>query len=244
MTAPLALGAVVAEGYTVIAHLARNQATDVYDVLSAERDCRCVAKRVRPDRRDGRARARLIREGEVLLGCTHPHLVRAYELLRAPEPVLILETLSGATLSRLVDDLGPLPGAELAELGLQLCSAVGYLHRRGWLHLDLKPDNVVAENGLAKVLDLSLCRPPGPVPAGVGTRGYRSPEQEAGAEVGPPADVWGIGGVLRVAAGDDAPPHLVALIASCLHEDPAARPTVAALSGALAPDAAPLRDAA
>jgi serine/threonine protein kinase len=251
---------VLPAGYRVLAQLSSNQALDVYDVFSEERGCRCVAKLVRPDRHDERSRARLVREGEVLLGLTHPHIVRAYELVREPEPVLILETLTGMTLARLLDDFGALAGPELAELGLQLCSAVGYLHRRGWLHLDLKPDNVVAEGGIAKVLDLSLTRPPGHVAGGLGTRQYAAPEQARGGAVGAAADVWGIGAVLHAAATGRAPfaglgdaderypqlrlraPRAAALpaaladvVAACLAPEPAERPTVAALAAALEP---------
>src|SRR3954463_9946083 len=86
---PLAPGAYVAPGYRVVAHLSRNEALDVYDVVSEERECRCVGKLVRPDRTDDRARSRLVLEAEILLGMSHPYWVRAYELVREPRPMLI-----------------------------------------------------------------------------------------------------------------------------------------------------------
>ena len=66
----------VASGYEVIAHLSRGTALDVYDAWSLERDCRCVVKVVRPDRRVPRVRRRLVQEGELLLELAHPHIVR------------------------------------------------------------------------------------------------------------------------------------------------------------------------
>ncbi len=48
------------------------------------------------------------------------------------------------------------------------------------LHLDLKPSNVVAEAGRAKVIDLSLARAPGRLPAAIGTWCYMAPEQARG----------------------------------------------------------------
>jgi serine/threonine protein kinase len=89
-----------------------------------------------------------------------------------------------------------MPTAELAILGLQIGSAARYLHAAGWLHLDLKPSNVIVDGGLAKLIDLSLARPPGPSRAGVGTRPYLSPEQARGGELTVAADVWGLGGLL------------------------------------------------
>jgi len=252
----LAEGAELAPGYEVVAHLNRGRTLDVYDAWSSARACRCVAKALRPDcRTDASARMRLQREGALLTRLTHPHLVRGYEVV---DGVVILETLPGETLSHLIRTRSRrLPYTDIAWLGLHLCSALHYLHGEGWLHLDLKPSNVVCDGGHAKVIDLSLARRPGPVAAGVGTAQYLSPEQARGAMVGPPADVWGIGAVLFTAAtgqrpfgvatppeqlrrraplvGDlrRLPPPLGSAIDACLEPEPAERPTLAALAEAL-----------
>ncbi|MGW0996183.1 serine/threonine-protein kinase [Streptomyces sp. NPDC002523] len=202
---PLAPGTRPVQGYEVLAHLTRTGWLDVYDAWSTERDCRCVIKVVRPGRRDERRLGeRLLREGRWLRDFTHPHLVRCYETVASPEPLVVLETLTGETLSHLVHRLRRRPAAaDVALLGVQLCSAVHYLHGRGLLHLDLKPSNVVVDRGRAKVLDLSVARPPGPAPAGVGTCCYLSPEQARGGPLTAAADVWGIGITLfEVACGD------------------------------------------
>jgi eukaryotic-like serine/threonine-protein kinase len=201
--APLPAGSEIAPGYEVIDHLHRSQALDAYDVWSHERQCRCVAKTLRPDRLgDAGPRERLEREGSMLERFSHSHIVRAYETLARPRLVVILETLTGATLAHLIAHSRRRLGAlDIACLGVHLCSAVHYLHGQGILHLDLKPGNVVAgDDGRARVLDLSLARPPGPAHAGIGTRMYMSPEQARGGTLEPPADVWGIGAVLWEAA--------------------------------------------
>lgn len=202
---PLAPGTRPVQGYEVLAHLARTGWLDVYDAWSEERDCRCVIKAVRPNRRDQQQlRDQLLREGRWLGAFTHPHLVRAYETFESPVPLVVLETLTGETLSHLVHRLRRRPSAaDVALLGVQLCSAIHYLHGQGLLHLDLKPSNVVVDCGHAKVLDLSIARPPGPAPAGVGTFCYLAPEQARGGPLAAAADVWGIGITLyEVAAGD------------------------------------------
>ena len=95
--------------------------------------------------------------------------------------------------------------SDVVHLGLHLCSAVHYLHRHDILHLDLKPSNIVSERQLAKLLDLSIARPPGKGVEGIGTVNYMSPEQARGDLLGPEADVWGIGAVLFEAAAGEEP---------------------------------------
>lgn len=251
---PVAPGELLAWRYRVIRHLARGKALDVYDVWSEERHALCVAKTPRPDRADDAVtRRRLRREGGLLLRVTHPHLVRAYELVERPRPVLVLESLTGATLGHVIDSAPRrLPVVDLVYLGLQLCSAIRYLHSLDILHLDLKPANIISESGLVKVIDLSVARPPGRARPGVGTRQYMSPEQARGGNLEAAADVWGIGAVVYAAATGRRPfygldnettyPQLEAraapvgtyrrlprplgrIIDACLEPDPAARPT-------------------
>jgi serine/threonine protein kinase len=220
----------------LIERLSRGHAYDVFDAWSEERGCRCIVRTLRPDRRyDRRAKAELLREGRLLERLTHPHLVRAYETRNQP-PLVVLETLGGSTLGALLEH-GPLDRADLVQLGLQLGSAIRYLHRNGVLHLDLKPDNLIADAGRLKVIDLSIAQPPGRVPPGTGTARWMAPEQARGGDVGPAADVWGVGRVLAASGGGD-------LVRDCLAEDPAQRPSVDDVIGRLrllssAPDVEP-----
>ena len=250
----------VASGYEVLAHLRRGRSLDVYDAWSLERDCRCIAKVVRPDRQAVRVRRRLTREGELLLELTHPHFVRAYELRRRPRTVLILETLDGETVEHMIQSGSRrLAIPDVAHLGLQLCSAIGYLHGRGHLHLDVKPSNVIVQGGQARVIDLSLARRPGPVPRGSGSPPYLSPEQARGGPAEAATDVWGIGATLyEVATGTRpfpdarrgdlpqlerrapsmaqsrrAPAGFTRLIDACLAPTPSERPSVAELTDEL-----------
>lgn len=255
-------GEVLVPGYTVVSHINRAEALDVYEVWSDERACGCVAKVLRPDRAaDAAPRRRLLREGRLLADLAHPHIVRGYETVRGPRPAVIIELLTGETLGHMIASAprGRLAIGDVCHLGLQLCSAIGYLHRHGVLHLDLKPSNIIATAGQARVIDLSLARPPGRVPRGIGTRQYLAPEQARGGVAGPPADVFGIGGVLFAAVTGERPfgaregadyeqlerravpvgslrrvPRAFAsVIDACMDPSPEARPSVAALSGAL-----------
>ncbi|WP_203230985.1 serine/threonine-protein kinase [Nocardioides caldifontis] len=199
------VGEEVLPGYEVVALLAHGKRVDTYDVWSTERECRCIVKVLRPDRcHEPEARAAVEREGRVLRELQHPHLVRCYEVHTGPVPAMVLETLTGATLAALVDD-EPLGVRDSALLGLQLSSVLGYLHRHGWLHLDVKPENVVVEQGKATLLDLSLVGRPGDGRPGAGTRGYLAPEQALGRDLSPATDVWGLGVTLVEALTGEQP---------------------------------------
>ena len=264
---PVAPGREIAPGYEVVEHLRRGKALDVYDVWSEERACRCVVKALRPSRlRDERSRRQLLTEGRLLCSLTHPHIVRAYEVREEPVPLVVMETLVGETLAHMIEERdAALTVEQLAHLGLHLGSAIRYLHAHGHLHLDLKPSNVISECGRAKLIDLSVARPPGQAPAGVGTWCYLAPEQARGGELGAAADVWGIGVVLfeaatgraafdddSKAAGDDEYPQLTQpaprveelrslprefgdLVAACLEPDPGRRPGLTELMASLEP---------
>jgi serine/threonine protein kinase len=183
-------------GYELLEHLHRSRGFDVFDAWSAERRSRVVIKAPRPDRfEDQTLLRRLEREGRLLSALTHPHILRAYELLPGPVPAVVTETLRGETLSHLLDSRR-LSAAEAAILGLQLCSALAYLHDYGYLHLDLKPANIVLDGGRAIVVDLSIAQKPGRGTAGLGTWCYLAPEQALGQPLDAAADVWGIGAVL------------------------------------------------
>jgi serine/threonine protein kinase len=172
---PLKAGTELAPGYEVRFHFARSRELDVYDVWSAERDTHCVAKTLRPDRvRDTKPRRRLYREGRILLAVAHPHIVRAYELIAGPQPVLILEPLTGGSLEDALLMSGRVALPTVVELGLQLCSAMHYVHGRGLVHGDLKPANIVGDRNFSKVIDFSLARAPGRGHAGRGHISHRS----------------------------------------------------------------------
>jgi eukaryotic-like serine/threonine-protein kinase len=203
-------GTAVLPGYDVVRLLHHGRRVDTYDAYSHERDCRCVVKQVRPDRADEpEVRQAVLLEGALLQTMTHPHLVRCYEVAADPLPSMVLETLPGATLAALIEQQR-LEVADVAMLGLQLCSVLGYLHRQEWLHLDVKPSNIVVVSGRTTLIDLSLVGRPGSGRPGAGTRGYLAPEQARGVDLGAAADVWGLGVTLvegltgRLPFGDEA----------------------------------------
>ena len=178
-------------------------------------------------------RARFRREAEAMARLDHPHIVPIYEVGEADAgPYFITEYLEGGSLARRL--VGPLPWsfAERARLVEQLARAIHHAHERGVLHRDLKPANVlltrdgvpkVADFGLAKRMDgQSLSTPTGAI---FGTPGYMPPEQTSGAatQIGPAADVYGLGAVLY-ALLTGRPPFAAetwpGFVKQVLHDDP------------------------
>lgn len=171
-----------------------------------------VAKILRPDHvEDDRALRELRREAGILGRLAHPVLVRGFgAVLDGPRPHLVLEHLEGPTLRSLVKRHGPLPLEQLLPLALNVCAALHYLSTEGFVHLDVKPGNIVM--GIPpRLIDLSVARTveeAKKIRRPLGTHPYMAPEQcrpGARGAIGPPADVWGLGATLYEAMAARCP---------------------------------------
>ena len=182
---------------------------------------------------------RFRREAEVLASLDHPGLIRIYGgEFESGRPYLTLELCEGGSLqSRLRH--GPLPPAEVLALARALGSALDYLHGRGVLHRDLKPDNVLFDGqGRPKLTDFGLARVRGAqglTATGeiLGTPAYMAPEQAGRAhEADARSDVYGFAATLYAAA-TGRPPFVGAGLFNVLAqvlERPPASPTSLGLS--------------
>ena len=179
--------------------LAHGSAFVVYDAWSVQRRCRCIVKMLAPGVDSPTLRRRLALEGRLLTRLDHPHLLHGYEVRRDPA-LVASRTVGGLTLASLIEDAGRLGPGDVAHLAGQLASGLGYLHDSGYLHLDVKPANVVVDAGLAVLIDFSLVQRAGRVRAGTGTPWYMAPEQVRGGRVDAATDVWGLGATLYQAA--------------------------------------------
>jgi serine/threonine protein kinase len=225
-----------------------------------------VAKLLRPHLVDDPgARASIAAEAAALEALHHPVLVRSFGAeLAGARPHLVLELLDGPRLSTLIRKFGPLAAEQLVLLARQLCSVLQYMAGDCWVHLDVKPRNIVMTSS-PRLIDLSIARPIDEakrVSRPVGTDAYMAPEQCVPArfdEIGPPADVWGLGVTMfealvgrqafpadgsggypqlraaRPTIPDKAPAALADAIRACLDDDPASRPTAAELDLLLEP---------
>lgn len=173
-----------------------------------------IAKVLRPDQaEDSKALRDLGLEVEALDALAHPTLVRSFgAVLDGPRPHVLLEHLEGPSLRRLIKRDGAIPVEQLLPLAAHVAGALQYMAQAGYVHLDVKPDNIVM--GLPpRLLDLSIARTleraertDGPL----GTDPYMAPEQcvpreEAPGPIGPATDVWGLGATLFHAVSGEKP---------------------------------------
>jgi serine/threonine protein kinase len=215
----LAEGDPIAPGRTVLRRLGGGRRYEVFLVWDDKRLAVLVAKVLRPDQAsEGAAVRELARESEMLQRLGHPIVVRGFDaMVDGPYPHVLLEHLEGPTLQSLLERDGPVHLEQLLPLGMHVASALHYLAGEGVVHLDVKPDNLVM-GAPPRLIDFSVAR--GAAAAArirrpVGTDGYMAPEQaRAGAEgvpeIGPPADVFGLGATLHHAIAGERPfprPH-------------------------------------
>jgi serine/threonine protein kinase len=170
-----------------------------------------VVKIVRPSLVDSRSVLRgLAGEARALEALAHPTIVRMFDaVVDGERPHLVLEHLDGPRLSTLVRRYRVIV-EQLLPLALELCSALHYMHGRHFLHLDVKPRNVVM-SARPRLIDLSVATPTDAVSTitrQIGTDAYMAPEQcdpERFAEIGPASDVWGLGVTLYEAMSRSLP---------------------------------------
>ncbi|WP_454197833.1 protein kinase domain-containing protein [Nocardia sp. Marseille-Q1738] len=218
-----------------------------------------AVKVIRPDMIDAEFRARFRREVTAARRVggrfTAPVLDADVD---ADPPWLATGYVAGFALADAVDTYGPFTENSLLVLAHGLVEALMAVHQAGVVHRDLKPSNVllaldgpkVIDFGIARAIEDSKLTTTGKV---IGSPGFMCPEQVTGDPIGPPADIFALGGVLVFAATghgpfgvgetlqmlwrvvyeqphlDDVPERLRPLVAACLTKDAAARPTLGQL---------------
>ena len=151
---------------------------------------------------DAAGRERFLREAITASALDHPHIGTVFGLEEHEgRRAIVLAYYAGGSLSDRLRN-GPLPISQALDIASQVASGLAAAHARNIVHRDIKPANILfSEDGMAKVADFGLAKvwtdagltAPG---ATAGTAGYMAPEQIAGDDVGPPADVWALGVVL------------------------------------------------
>jgi len=149
------------------------------------------------------AAERFAREARAASRLKHPNIVRVFDFGQDGDQwFIVMERIVGETFEQIVGRGAALAVGERLQLFDQVCSAVAYAHRNGWVHRDLKPSNLMldSEEGAVKVLDFGLARQVevGMTQAGavMGSPSYMSPEQVRGETVDARTDVFSATAVL------------------------------------------------
>jgi serine/threonine protein kinase len=202
----------IAPGRSVLSRLGGGGRYDVYLVWDDARLAVMVAKLLRPDQVEDAGALRELRcEAEALAALAHPVLVRGFDaVLDGRHPHLLIEFLEGPTLRVLIDQGDTLALEQLLPLAMHTAAALHYMAGAGWVHLDVKPSNIVM-GAPPRLIDLSVARSVARAKRlrrSIGTDAYMAPEQclpaHAGT-VGPPADVFGLGATLHHALSGTPP---------------------------------------
>ena len=239
-------GDLIAPGRSAVRLLGGGHRYEAYLAWDDALHALVVIKVVRPHLvEDAGTLAGLAGEARALGALAHPMLVRAFDaVLEGPRPHVVLEHLDGPRVSTLLRRYGTTL-EQVLPLAVNVCAALHYMHGRGWVHLDVKPRNLIM-GAAPRLIDLSIARPVAELAtlrSPAGTDGYMAPEQRDPArsgELGPAADVWGLGATLREALPTPVPDAVAEVVAACLRPDPAERPAPARIAAALEPIAAAL----
>jgi beta-lactam-binding protein with PASTA domain/predicted Ser/Thr protein kinase len=192
--------------YRIIRRLGTGGMANVY-LAEDEELGRRVAIKILNDRHasDDSFVERFRREAKNAAGLSHPNIVSIYDRGEAEGTYYIaMEYLEGRSLKDRIVSEGPLPIPAAIEATRQILRALGFAHRRGIVHRDIKPHNVLlAQDGAErrhKVTDFGISRTAASqmTEAGsiVGTAQYLSPEQARGASVDQRSDIYSVGIVL------------------------------------------------
>ncbi|HEU0043934.1 serine/threonine-protein kinase [Sphingomonas sp.] len=195
--------------YRIEGRLGEGAMADVYRAHDPDIGRTVAIKVLKPDfGRDPDLGARFVREARAAGALNHPNIATIYDVGEVDGVAYIaMELVDGQPLDVALQAVGRMPYERVLSLGQQLAAALGYAHRAGVVHRDVKPSNILlsADGRTAKLLDFGVARigegDPGQlartqVGTLVGTPRYMSPEQALGLPVDARADLFSLGVVL------------------------------------------------
>jgi serine/threonine protein kinase len=241
----LDLQAALAGEYSIQRELGRGGMGVVYLAREVQLD-RDVAIKVLPAHmaRTDESRQRFVREARTAAGLSHPNIVPIHRVGEVGGFVFfVMSYIEGETLGERLRARGPLPPAETMRIMREVAWALAYAHGRGIVHRDVKPDNILLEEGTGRALvtDFGIAhvdaqdRPitdPGKI---MGTAHFMSPEQAANGPVDGRSDIYGLGVVGYLAVSGRLPFDSANLHALMVRQATEAPPSVMRAAPGLPP---------
>ena len=148
--------------------------------------------------------ARFRNEARSVANLAHPNIVTVHDVgSDGPTHYIVMEFVEGTDLKRIIKADGALPIDRALNLAIQICGGIGFAHRAGLVHADVKPQNIlVTKDDVVKVTDFGIAQAlsdaqPGEKQQVVwGSPHYFAPEQARGEKPTPASDVYSIGIVI------------------------------------------------
>lgn len=193
--------------YEIISKIGKGGMGTVYKARQVNMD-RIVALKVMPVElsKNEKFVHRFLREARSAASLNHPGIVQAVDAGEADgRYYFAMEYVEGKTLGDMLDESEKLAEERALEITKEVAVALDYAHTAGFIHRDIKPDNIlISKDGKIKLADLGLAREAGDTPdrvtqtgAVLGTPPYISPEQVRGSrDIDGRADIYSLGGTL------------------------------------------------
>ncbi len=185
--------------------------------------------------------ARFRQEASAAANLQSPYVVNIYDWGQEGDTYyIVMELVRGTDLKSVIQNKGALDSRRVAEIGVQVCSALSIAHGYDVIHRDIKPHNImVTPDGSAKVMDFGIARAgnttmtqTGSV---LGTAHYVSPEQAQGRPLTPASDLYSLGIVLFEAATGQLPFDADSPVAVALKQVNEAAPLPRSINPAIDP---------
>lgn len=201
-------------GYEICGVIGRGSAGIVFKALDKRLDRMVAIKILAPGySSNGSSRKRFEREGRSIAAVRDAHVIPIYGVDEFQGiPFIVMQYMPAGSLHQRLEKQGPLTTKEVVRIGMQIASGLAAAHRQGIIHRDVKPGNVLLEDGIERALvtDFGLARVADEATmthsgAISGTPQFMSPEQANGAPLDPRSDLFSLGSVMYTACTGHSP---------------------------------------
>ncbi len=209
---PYAAGDVIADKYALEEVIGTGGMGAVFRARNTAIDMPVALKLIRTDLDREQLRGRLLQEARAAAKLSHPAIVRVFDVgtTALGDPFIVMELLHGLSLAELLEREGPISSVRVVQLLLPIADGLAVAHAKGFVHRDVKPDNVFIANDeegqlQPKLVDFGIVKQDvqhgdsklTQIGAVMGSPDYMSPEQARGLDtIDHRSDIWSFSVVL------------------------------------------------